>query len=96
MKQPIMLILVDFKMAFDSVDRRQRKTPYDVVIYILKSSALLQKSSDDKTTLYLSKEKQVDTDVTCGIKQGCNGSTIVSINYIICNYPKTGKSKSRF
>ena len=41
--------------------------------------------SQDYTTIYLNGEQQLDINVTSGIKQGCNGSTILFllITYMI-------------
>ena len=69
--------MVDFKKAYDSVDRRKLievMAKYEVNINIIEM--IVQMYSADKTAIKLGSMQQT-IDVTCGIRQGCSISTLL-------------------
>ena len=77
-KQLLIIISVDFQKAFDSVNRRKMITTlmnYSIHPKII--SAIANIYTEDKTNLLLNGERQTEISISSGIKQGCNGSTVL-------------------
>ena len=69
--------MVDFKKAYDSVDRRKLievLAKYEVNTQIIEM--IVQMYSKDKTTITPGSMKET-IEVTCGIRQGCSISTLL-------------------
>ena len=75
-KRQLYVISIDFKKAFDSVNRG--KLIQIMKDYQLHPSVINVVASiycGDETSLFLNNKHQTDMEVTCGVRQGCNGST---------------------
>ena len=87
-KKQMYVISIDFQKAFDSVNRGK-------LIDIMKTYRLHPSIIDvvaniycgDVTNLYLNNKYQTDMEVTCGVRQGCNGSTtlFLMVTFMIIN-----------
>ena len=93
-KEQLIVIALDFKKAFDSIDRRkliEALKNYMINPHIINLVAKIY--SNDKTILTMG-EMEEETDVNSGIKQGCTASTTFFklITYEIMNsIEKEGK-----
>ena len=68
---------IDFKKAYDSVDRTELiKVLIEFKVNPKIIDLIVQIYAGDKTTIKLGK-KQETIDVTCGIRQGCSISTLL-------------------
>ena len=85
-KKPLYVTSIDFSKAFDSIKRSQiinvmmkYKIHPNIIDYIANIY------NNDNTTLYLNNIEQGNIQITSGIRQGCNGSTVIflMITYII-------------
>ena len=77
-KSYIYIVAVDFQKAFDSIDRGkliETLMKYRVDSKMIEIIADIY--IDDKTELHLNGKKHAEIEVTSGIRQGCNGSTIL-------------------
>ena len=86
MKQMLVVIAIDFKKAFDSIRREtiiQVMMKYKIHPNLIDFIAKIY--TNDKTCMYINSEYVCDINITNGIKQGCNGSTVLflMITYII-------------
>ena len=75
-KKPLRVISIDFKKAFDSINRKrmiEQLKKYKIDYRIIETIASIY--TGDSTKLFLNNEEQVEVEVTSGIRQGCNGST---------------------
>ena len=73
----IILVALDFKKAFDSIDRKRMievLIKYKIHPYIIDLIAKVY--SNDKTIVKTGK-KEEEIRVTAGIKQGCTASTVL-------------------
>ena len=69
--------MIDFKKAYDSVDRK--KLIEVLIKYRVNPKVIeliVQMYASDKTTITLGKMKET-IEVTCGIRQGCSISTLL-------------------
>ena len=86
LKKELIVVSVDFQKAFDSVSRSELiKALMSVKIDALLINIVAQIYTKDKTNLYIENKMQTQIEVTSGIRQGCNGSTIffLLITYVI-------------
>ena len=86
MRKPLVVTAIDFSKAFDSVNRAKliealikfkfHPTAIDVIVSIYEN---------DSTDIHLGDNKITQIEVTSGIRQGCNGSTVLFllITYLI-------------
>lgn len=85
-KKPLFVLSVDFQKAFDSV-RRSKLMELLMELNVDRNilDVVASVYTGDQTALYLNGEKQVDIEVSSGIRQGCNGSTVLFliVTYII-------------
>ena len=86
MKKELYVISVDLQKAFDSIQRGKlietlKELNIDPNIIDIISDIY----TGDKTSLYINQEKQTDIDISSGIRQGCNGSTVffLIITYVL-------------
>ena len=85
-KQALFVIAVDFQKAFDSINRsRLIETMMKFKIDSNVIEIIANIYSHDSTELFINNNKQAEIEVTSGIRQGCNGSTILFllVTYII-------------
>ena len=85
-KKELYVISIDFKKAFDSVDRGRlvmTMMQYKIDSKIVDIIASIY--TGDSTELYMNNEMETEIEITSGIRQGCNGSTVLflMITYII-------------
>ena len=85
-KKELYVIAIDFKKAFDSVDRGkliETMMKYKIDSKIVDIIASIY--TGDSTDLYMNNEMQTEIEITSGIRQGCNGSTVLFllITYVI-------------
>ena len=85
-KQTLYVVAIDFQKAFDSIDRgKLMKTmmKYEIDSNVIEIIASIY--SHDYTEIFINNKKQTEIKITSGIRQGCNGSTILFllITYII-------------
>ncbi|MEL6606438.1 MAG: reverse transcriptase family protein, partial [Cyanobacteria bacterium J06614_10] len=86
LKKELYVISVDLQKAFDSI---QRSKLIETLMELNIDPNIIQIVSEiytnDKTNLYLNNQLQTTVDVTSGIRQGCNGSTVffLIITYIM-------------
>ena len=85
-KKPLFLTAIDYKKAFDSVDRAEMVEAmklYKIDPKIIDATAQIYQG--DSTTIKLNDRTEAVIDVTSGIRQGCNGSTtsFKIITYVI-------------
>ncbi len=84
MKKELIVTSLDFRKAFDSVDRQNLITAlmahniHPKIIHIITKIY-----TDDHTNILLNGEKQTTIHITNGIRQGCNASTFL---FIILTY----------
>ena len=74
-KEKLIVIALDFKKAFDSIDRRKLlevMIEYRINPYIIDLVAKIY--SNEKTTIHLG-EIEKEMEINVGIKQGCTAST---------------------
>ena len=77
-KEQMVAIAIDFKKAYDSIKR-------ETMVQILKELRIDSKIIDfivriyreDSTTIQLEKNKEIEIEVTSGIRQGCTASTVL-------------------
>ena len=77
-KEQMMTIALDFKKAYDSIRR-------ETMVEILKELRIDSKKIDfiiriymeDSTKIQLEKNKEIEIEVTSGIRQGCTESTVL-------------------
>ena len=77
-KEQIVAIAIDFKKAYDSIKR-------ETMVQILKKIRIDSKIIDfivriyreDSTKIQLEKNKEIEIEVTSGIRQGCTASTVL-------------------
>ena len=84
-KEKLIVIALDFKKAFDSIDRRrliEALIEYRINPYIIDLIAKIY--SNDKTKICIG-EEEIEIDINTGVKQGCTASTVFFkiITYII-------------
>ena len=84
-KEKLIVIALDFKKAFDSIDRRkliEALIEYRINPYIIDLIAKIY--SNDKTKICIG-EEEIEIDINTGVKQGCTASTVLFkiITYII-------------
>ena len=75
-KKPLYLAAIDYKKAFDSVDRAEMIDAlklYKIDPKIIDATAQIY--DGDSTTIRLNGRTEATIEVTSGIRQGCNGST---------------------
>ena len=73
----LIIISVDFKKAFDSILRcKLIKTLMEMKIDKKIIDIIAEIYTNDITNLYINDKKIVEMEVTSGIRQGCNGSTV--------------------
>ena len=85
-KQTLFVIAIDFQKAFDSIDRsRLIETMMKFKIDSNVIEIIANIYSHDCTGLFINNNKQAEIEVTSGIRQGCNGSTLLFllVTYII-------------
>ena len=78
LKRSLIVISVDFQKAFDSIMRSKllttmMKAKIDSKII----NIIAEIYSNDRTSIIINDEKKIDIEVTSGIRQGCNGSTVL-------------------
>ena len=82
--QQLFVIAVDFQKAFDSIKRGKL---IETMIALKIDSKVIEIISNiyshDSTELYVNNKKQAEIEITSGIRQGCNGSTIL---FLIVTY----------
>ena len=84
--QPLIVTSVDFQKAFDSVSRKRLlQALKDAKVDALIINIIAEIYTQDKTDLYINNEKKAELPVQSGIRQGCNGSTVLFllITYLI-------------
>ena len=77
-KEEMVAIAIDFKKAYDSIKR-------ETMVQILKELRIDSKIIDfivriyreDSTKIQLEKNKEIEIEVTSGIRQGCTASTVL-------------------
>ena len=85
-KQTLFVIAIDFQKAFYSINRsRLIETMMKFKIDSNVIEIIANIYSHDSTELFINNNKQAEIEVTSGIRQGCNGSTILFllVTYII-------------
>ena len=97
LKKMLIITAVDFKKAFDSIKR-------DTLIKVMMKYKIHPKIIDfiaaiysgDKTRMYMNDTLQCEVNITNGIRQGCNGSTVLflMVTYLIID--KLTVSSSNF
>ena len=85
-KKELYVIAIDFMKAFDSVSRKtliEIMKKYKIDPNII--NTIVQIYTHDSTRLHLNHEKQTEIEVTCGVRQGCNCSTVLFLmtTYVI-------------
>ena len=86
LRKSLIVISVDFQKAFDSINRKaliQTMMEFKIDAKII--NIVAQIYSGDKTNIYLNDEKVTEIEITSGIRQGCNGSTVLFllITYVL-------------
>lgn len=77
-KNTLIVTSLDFKKAFDSINRENLiKTLMKNKIDSSLISIIAQIYSDDRTRLHINNEEQATIHITNGVRQGCNGSTVL-------------------
>ena len=87
-KRQLYMISIDFQKAFDSVNRRKLvEIMMDYKIHPSIINVIANIYCGDKTSLHLNNKYQTDMEVTCGVRQGCNGSTtlFLMVTFMIIN-----------
>ena len=84
-KEKLIVIALDFKKAFDSIDRRkliEALIEYRINPYVIDLIAKIY--SNDRTKICYG-EEEIEIDINTGVKQGCTASTVFFkiITYII-------------
>ena len=78
LKRSLIVVSVDFQKAFDSILRsRLVLTMIEAKIDSRIINIIAQIYSGDKTSIYVNEEKKTEIEISSGIRQGCNGSTIL-------------------
>ena len=97
MNKPLIVTAIDFKKAFDSIDRRKL---IEMLIKYKCDANLIdivsQLYTNDRTKLFLNNEEIEEINITSGIRQGCTGSPLMFtlvVNHVI---DKIVKSKLGF
>ena len=88
-KKPLYVVSIDFKKAFDSIDRGKMISilmEYKVEPWII--SMIANVYVGDETEIYLNNEKLVDLQIKSGIRQGCNVSMTL---FVMITYHIIGK-----
>ena len=85
-KKMLIITSVDFQKAFDSVDRNrllEAMKKYKIHPQVI--DVIVEIYRNDKTTLKIDEAIIDEVDITSGIRQGCNGSTVLFllVTYII-------------
>lgn len=77
-KEKLIVTSIDFAKAFDSINRGsliKALMKYNIHPKLINIIANIY--SEDATNIYFNGTKQAEMEITNGIRQGCNGSTIL-------------------